>query len=166
MLSFCDWSWVCKQSSVDSALSEIDPIVTESLNQANAYMCSGKSTFPCWFQVFWNIILFYVPSVIKDLGVLLACKLLIPLPHWLYIFLGPKMGFDSLYYLSFLHSSQHLYFLHHHCTTQNGICVSCPVLHYIDGFVQTRKGSRKICFLVSQQIFYGRTLQWWWSHFS
>jgi hypothetical protein len=52
MLSFCDWSWVCKQSSVESSLSALNPIVTESLNQANAYMCSGKSTFPCWFQVF------------------------------------------------------------------------------------------------------------------
>jgi hypothetical protein len=50
ILSSYDWSFVYKQTSVDSAVNELNSVVVNSLNQTVPYTCTGKSKFPCWFS--------------------------------------------------------------------------------------------------------------------
>jgi hypothetical protein len=50
ILSSYDWYCVYKQTSVDSAVIELNYVVVNSLNQTVPYTCASKSKFPCSFS--------------------------------------------------------------------------------------------------------------------
>jgi hypothetical protein len=52
ILSSYDWSGMCKQFSVDSAVNHFNSVVTDSLNKAIHCVCSRRSKFPCCFFFF------------------------------------------------------------------------------------------------------------------
>jgi hypothetical protein len=49
-LSSYDWSCVYNQSSTDSAVNQLNSVVTDALNLAIPNKLSRKSKFPCWFS--------------------------------------------------------------------------------------------------------------------
>jgi hypothetical protein len=89
------------------------------------------------------IILFYFPSVSKILEILRYFHHVIDFTFSK----GLKM-LGLIRYITSSFSTDHrlLYFVYQSRTIQIGIWICCLELHYINGFVQTRKSSKKICY--------------------
>jgi hypothetical protein len=48
-LSSCDWSYVYNESSVDTAVTQLNSAVTEAMDLAVPYKHARMSKYPCWF---------------------------------------------------------------------------------------------------------------------